>query len=43
MSLAQMIGARLGSNLVMQRGSGFVQPIITLVTMLMAIKLLLFP
>jgi uncharacterized membrane protein YfcA len=43
MSLAQMIGARLGSNLVMQRGSGFVQPIITLVTMLMAIKLLFFP
>jgi uncharacterized membrane protein YfcA len=43
MSLAQMIGARLGSNLVMERGSGFVQPIITLVTMLMAIKLLFFP
>ena len=43
MSVAQMIGARMGSNLVMQRGSGFVQPIITLVTMLMAIKLLFFP
>ena len=43
MSIAQMIGARLGSNLVMKRGSGFVQPIITTVTLLMAIKLLFFP
>ncbi|MDG1078688.1 MAG: TSUP family transporter [Porticoccaceae bacterium] len=43
MSIAQMIGARLGSNLVMKRGSGFVQPIITSVTLLMAIKLLFFP
>jgi uncharacterized membrane protein YfcA len=42
MSIAQMIGARLGSNLVMTRGSGFVQPIITTVTLLMAIKLLFF-
>ena len=42
MSIAQMIGARLGSNLVMQRGTGFVQPIITTVTLLMAIKLLFF-
>ncbi len=42
MSIAQMIGARLGSNLVMKRGSGFVQPIITTVTLLMAIKLLFF-
>jgi uncharacterized membrane protein YfcA len=42
MSVAQMIGARLGSNLVMQRGSSLVQPIITTVTLLMAIKLLFF-
>ena len=37
-----MIGARLGSNLVMKRGSSFVQPIITIVTLLMAVKLLFF-
>ena len=42
MSVAQMIGARLGSNLVMKRGSSFVQPIITIVTLLMAVKLLFF-
>ena len=42
MSIAQMIGARLGSNLVMKRGSSFVQPIIITVTLLMAIKLLFF-
>ncbi|MDG1310935.1 MAG: TSUP family transporter [Porticoccaceae bacterium] len=43
MSVAQVFGARLGSNLVIKRGSGFVQPIITGVTLLMALKLLLFP
>jgi len=43
MSVAQVFGARMGSNLVMKRGSGFVQPIITGVTLLMAIKLLWFP
>ena len=43
MSVAQIIGARLGSNLVISRGAGFVQPIITAVTMLMALKLLFFP
>lgn len=43
MSVAQIIGARLGSNLVIKRGSGFVQPIITGVTLLMALKLLIFP
>ena len=43
MSVAQVFGARLGSNLVIKRGSGFVQPIITGVTFLMALKLLLFP
>ena len=42
MAIAQMVGARMGSNLVMQRGSGLVQPIITIVTLLMAIKLLFF-
>ena len=43
MSVAQVFGARMGSNLVMKRGSGFVQPMITGVTLLMAIKLLWFP
>lgn len=43
MSVAQVIGARLGSNLVMKRGAGFVQPIITVITLLIALKLLFFP
>ena len=43
MSVAQAIGARLGSNLVMERGAVFVQPIIIGVTMLLSIKLLFFP
>jgi len=42
MSIAQMLGARLGSNLVMTRGVDFVQPIITWVTIVIAIKLLFF-
>ena len=42
MSVAQAIGARLGSNLVMERGAVFVQPIIIGVTMLLSIKLLFF-
>ena len=43
MSLAQAIGARLGSNLVMERGAVFVQPVIIGVTMVLSIKLLFFP
>ena len=43
MSVAQVVGARLGSNLVMQRGTSLVQPLVTAVTMLMALKLLFFP
>ena len=43
MALAQIMGARLGSNLVMTRGSGLVQPIITAVTVAVALKLLFFP
>ena len=42
MSIAQILGARLGSNLVMIRGANFVQPIITWVTIVMAIQLLFF-
>lgn len=43
MSAAQMMGARLGSNAVMSRGAGFVQPVIVVVTVVMAIKLLVWP
>jgi uncharacterized protein len=43
MSVAQMIGARLGSNAVMRRGTQFVQPIIIAVTLAMATKLLVWP
>jgi len=43
MSAAQMVGARLGSNAVMRRGTRFVQPIIIAVTLTMALKLLLWP
>ena len=43
MSVAQMIGARLGSNAVMRRGTQFVQPVIVVVTVAMAIKLLIWP
>ena len=43
MAVGQIIGARLGSNLVMSRGTLFVQPIITVVTLVVALKLLFFP
>ncbi|HCO59799.1 MAG TPA: hypothetical protein DIT58_06355 [Porticoccaceae bacterium] len=43
MSAAQMVGARLGSNAVMRRGTRFVQPVIVGVTLAMAFKLLLWP
>ncbi len=42
-SLAQIVGARMGSNLGIKGGTSLVQPIITVVTMLIAIKLLFFP
>lgn len=43
MSIAQIIGARMGSNQVMIHGSGFVQRIVIGVTLLVSLKLLLFP
>lgn len=43
MSVAQMLGARLGSNAVMRHGTQFVQPVIIVVTVAMAIKLLVWP
>ncbi|WP_226667774.1 TSUP family transporter [Microbulbifer aggregans] len=41
MSVAQFIGARLGSNLVISRGAGLVKPVIIAATLLVALKLLL--
>lgn len=43
MSLAQIVGARMGFNLIIKGDASLVQPIITVVTMLMVIKLLFFP
>ncbi|MCK7598521.1 TSUP family transporter [Microbulbifer sp. CAU 1566] len=41
MSVAQFVGARLGSNLVIARGAGLVKPVIILATLAVAIRLLL--
>lgn len=41
MALAQIIGARIGSNLVIRRGTVLVKPVIILATLAMALKLLL--
>ncbi|WP_288132688.1 TSUP family transporter [Microbulbifer sp.] len=41
MSVAQFVGARLGSNLVIARGAGLVRPVIIVATLLVAVKLLL--
>ena len=43
MAAAQMVGARIGSNLVMRRGAGLVQPLIVIVALVLALKLVLFP
>ena len=43
MGIAQIVGARIGSNLVIHRGVGLVQPLIALVTLLVALKLLFYP
>ena len=43
MALAQMIGAYLGSSLVIRRGASMVQPVIIVVTLVLSIKLLVFP
>jgi len=42
MSGAQIIGARIGSNMVMSRGLVLIQPLIVVVTLLLALKLLFF-
>ncbi|MGL6160185.1 TSUP family transporter [Microbulbifer sp.] len=41
MSAAQIVGARLGSNLVIARGASLVRPVIVLATIAVAIRLLL--
>ena len=43
MAVAQMLGAQLGSSLVMTRGTALVQPFITIVTLIVALKLLFIP
>ncbi len=43
MALAQVVGAYLGSSLVISRGASMVQPVIVLVTLVLSVKLLLFP
>ena len=43
MAMAQMVGAFLGSSLVISRGASMVQPVIVVVTVALSIKLLLFP
>lgn len=41
MAFSQVIGARLGSNLVIHRGTALIKPIIVLMTLVIAFKLLL--
>ena len=43
MAAAQIVGARIGSNLVMRRGATLVQPLIVVVSLVLAIKLVLLP
>ncbi|GAA5315642.1 MAG: TSUP family transporter [Candidatus Pelagadaptatus aseana] len=43
MALAQVVGARIGSNLVMTRGAGFIKPILVGVIVILALKLIFFP
>jgi uncharacterized membrane protein YfcA len=43
MGIAQIVDARIGSNLVIHRGVGLVQPLIAVVTLLVALKLLFYP
>ena len=41
MAASQVVGARLGSNLVIHRGTGLIKPVIVLMTLAIAFKLLL--
>ena len=42
MSAAQIVGAYIGSNMVIHRGAAIVQPLLVVVTLLLAVKLLFF-
>ena len=42
MSAAQVVGAYIGSNMVIHRGAAVVQPLLIVVTLILAIKLLFF-
>ena len=42
MSIAQIIGARIGSNMVIDKGTVLIQPLIIVVTLTLAVKLLFF-
>ena len=41
MAAAQVVGARLGSNLVIQRGTALIKPMIVIMTLLIAVKLII--
>ena len=43
MAITQVIGARIGSNLVIHSGSKFIKPLLLITTLAIAIKLLLAP
>ncbi len=43
MALAQVVGARIGSNLVISRGAGFIKPILVAVIVILAVKLMVWP
>lgn len=43
MALAQILGARLGSNLVISRGAAFIKPVLVSVIVVLALKLIWFP
>lgn len=43
MAVAQFIGARLGSQLVIHKGAALVQPVLVVVIVILAVKLLVFP
>ena len=43
MAVAQFVGARLGSQLVISKGARLIQPVLVMMIIVLALKLLLFP
>lgn len=43
MAVAQFVGARLGSQLVIHKGAALVRPVLVVVILILAVKLLVFP